>query len=246
MQERRNSSANALELRLSCTNPSTWSFFCCGYRNLWLKIKLIDPQPPQLNPLITASSTAVIGSINIHICLSSLPYTVNSCYYAPIYLCCLLHLEWGNSYAHTIITVYLRLFWSLEIYRNTYSAPAGSHRTASFTWIHLDHRPYSRQVTEWMECDVVIHPPPTVFPKVGSGALRDQWAIKYHCQNYSPTIVCHIRKYPTRVQVMEITFNLCFTNLHFFCSSDTHSTAINFRQIAEWPQTMVPPRIWDG
>ena len=165
---------------------------------LWLQESVTEnktnwSQPPQLNPLITASSTAVIGSINIHICLSSLPYTVNSCYYTPIYLCCLLHLEWGNSYAHTIITVYLRLFWSLEIYRNTYSAPAGSHRTASFTWIHLDHRPYSRQVTEWMECDVVIHPPPTVFPKAGNGALRDQWAIKYHCQNYSPTIVFTVR-----------------------------------------------------
>ena len=55
------------------------------------------------------------------------------------------------------------------------------------------HRPYSRQVTEWMECDFVIHPPPTVYPKAGNGALLDQWAIKYHCQNDSPTIAFTVR-----------------------------------------------------
>ena len=44
-----------------------------------------------------------------------------------------------------------------------------------------NHRPYSRQVTEWMECDVAIHPPPSMYPKAGNGALRGQWAIKYHC-----------------------------------------------------------------
>ena len=53
--------------------------------------------------------------------------------------------------------------------------------------------PYSRLVIEWMECDVVIHPPPTVYPKAGNGALRDQWAIKYHCQNDSPTIAFTVR-----------------------------------------------------
>ena len=45
------------------------------------------------------------------------------------------------------------------------------------------HKPYSRQVTEWMKCDVVIHPPPTVYPKAGNRALGHQWAIQYHCQN---------------------------------------------------------------
>ena len=54
---------------------------------------------------------------------------------------------------------------------------------------YSSHRPYSRQVTEWMECDVDIHPPPSVYPKAGNGALRGQWAIKYHCKNDSPTIV---------------------------------------------------------
>ena len=57
----------------------------------------------------------------------------------------------------------------------------------------LDHRPYSRQVTEWRECDVAIHPPSSVYPKAGNGALRDQWAIKYHCQNDSATIVFAVR-----------------------------------------------------
>ena len=55
------------------------------------------------------------------------------------------------------------------------------------------HRPYSRQVTEWMECDVAIHPPPSVYPKAGNGALRGQWAIKYHCINDRPTIVFTVR-----------------------------------------------------
>ena len=50
------------------------------------------------------------------------------------------------------------------------------------------HRPYSRQVTERMGCNVVIHPPPSIYPKAGNGALRDQWAIKYNCQNDSSTI----------------------------------------------------------
>ena len=55
------------------------------------------------------------------------------------------------------------------------------------------HRPYSRQVTVNGVCDVAIHPPPSVYPKAGNGALRDQWAIKYHCQNDSPTIVFTVR-----------------------------------------------------
>ena len=51
------------------------------------------------------------------------------------------------------------------------------------------HSPYSRQVTERMACSVVIHPPPSVYPKVGNGVLGDQQAIKYHCQNDKPTII---------------------------------------------------------
>ena len=56
------------------------------------------------------------------------------------------------------------------------------------------HRPYSRQVTEQMGCNVVIHPPPSIYPKAGNGALRDQWAIKYNCQNYSSTIAFTVRE----------------------------------------------------
>ena len=44
-----------------------------------------------------------------------------------------------------------------------------------------------------MECYVATHPPPSVYPKAANGALRDQWAIKYHCQNGSPTIVFTVR-----------------------------------------------------
>ena len=56
-----------------------------------------------------------------------------------------------------------------------------------------EHRPYSRQVTEWMKCDVVIHPPHTVNPKAGNVSHGDQWAIKYHCQNDSSTIALIVR-----------------------------------------------------
>ena len=38
---------------------------------------------------------------------------------------------------------------------------------------------FTRQVTERMECNVVMHPPPSMYTKAGNGALRDQWAIKY-------------------------------------------------------------------
>ena len=55
------------------------------------------------------------------------------------------------------------------------------------------YRPYSRQVIEWIECDVSIHPPSSVYPKAGNGALRGQWAIEYHCKNDSPTIVFTVR-----------------------------------------------------
>ena len=61
------------------------------------------------------------------------------------------------------------------------------------TGVCLLHRPYFRQVTEWMECDIAIHPPPSVYSKAGNGALRGQWAIKYHCKNDSPTIVFTVR-----------------------------------------------------
>ena len=89
------------------------------------------------------------------------------------------------------------------------------------------HRPYSRQVTERVGCNVAIHPPPSIYPKAGNGALWDQWAIKYNCQNDSSIIAFTVRdlvhwnyvisqKHPTRVQVVEITVNLCFCSLHFF------------------------------
>ena len=55
------------------------------------------------------------------------------------------------------------------------------------------HRPYSSQVTERLGCNVVIHPPPSIYPKAGNGALRDQWAIKYNCQNDSSTIAFTVR-----------------------------------------------------
>ena len=60
-------------------------------------------------------------------------------------------------------------------------------------WNWSVHRPYSRHVTERMGCNVAIHPPPSIYPKAGNGALRDQWAIKYNCQNDSSTIAFTVR-----------------------------------------------------
>ena len=46
----------------------------------------------------------------------------------------------------------------------------------------LIHRLYSHQVTERIECNVVIHPPTNIYLKAGNWALTDQWAIKCNCQ----------------------------------------------------------------
>ena len=96
---------------------------------------------------------------------------------------------------------------------------------------------FTRQVTERMECNVVMHPPPSMYTKAGNGALRDQWAIKYQSKwqsynriyraRFGPLKLWHIRKYPPRVQVEEITVDLCFCNL-IFCSSDTLYIKMNF------------------
>ena len=81
----------------------------------------------------------------------------------------------------------------LKLDPNEIHLPVSWRNNHSGATTPLDHRPYSRQVTDWMECDVVIHPPPTVYPKAGNGALRDQWVIKYHYQNDSPTIAFTVR-----------------------------------------------------
>ena len=73
------------------------------------------------------------------------------------------------------------------------------------------HKPYSRQVTERMEYNV-IHPPPSVYPKAGNSTLRDQWAIKYHCQKDSLTIVFTVRDL--------VTWNYCTSeNIPRVCKS---------------------------
>ena len=53
----------------------------------------------------------------------------------------------------------------------------------------LYHRPYCRKVRERMDRNVVIHPPTSIQPKAGEGALCDQWVIKYNCQNDSSSVV---------------------------------------------------------
>ena len=103
-----------------------------------------------------------------------------------------------------------------------------------------NHRPYSRQVTERMGCNVVIHPPPSIYPKAGNGALRDQWAIKYNCQNDSSIIAFTVRDLVHwNYVISQNTPRVCkswkslsiyvFAAYIFFCSPDTQSTEVNFR-----------------
>ena len=88
----------------------------------------------------------------------------------------------------------------------------------------LAHRPYSRQVTERMEYNV-IHPPPSVYPKAGNSRrpVSDKISLskrqsynRIHRARFGHLKLWHIRKHPTRMQVAQITVNLCFCNLHFF------------------------------
>ena len=60
---------------------------------------------------------------------------------------------------------------------------------------------YSRQVTERIECNIAIHPPPSMYLQARYGALRDQWAIQYryrNCSTHSPegnfTLKCTLKK----------------------------------------------------
>ena len=143
--------------------------------------------------------------------------------------CCfnLLPVELQEARALTSIPIIFKMRPVLRIY------PGGP------MWNVYEHRPYSRQVTEWMECDVAMHPPPSVYPKVGNGALRGQWAIKYHCRNDSPTIVFTVRElvhwnYVTSENIPRVckswkSLLIYVLATKIFCSPDTHSTAINFR-----------------
>ena len=126
--------------------------------------------------------------------------------------------------------------WNGNIFRVT--GPLCGNSPVTGEWLPA-HRPYSRQGTEWMECDVAIHPPPSVYPKAGNGALRGQWAMKYHCKNNSPTIVFTVRdlfhwNYVTSENIPRVckswkSLLIYVLATYIFCSSDTHSTAINFR-----------------
>ena len=88
----------------------------------------------------------------------------------------------------------------------------------------LIHRPYSRQVTERMECDVAKHTPPSVYPKAGNRALWDQWRIKYNCQNDSPTIVFTVRDL---VHLERGNCNYCHPNMGVGQSDCTDNDLLN-------------------
>ena len=87
---------------------------------------------------------------------------------------------------------------------------------------------YSRQVTERIECNVAIHLPPSVYPKAGNGALRDQWVITYSQSNSSTIIyterdLVH-RNYVTsqsKCASREYHCNLIFLKLTFLFIRDS-------------------------
>ena len=92
--------------------------------------------------------------------------------------------------------------------------------------------------TERMECNIVIHPP-SMYPKAGNDALRDQWAINYKCQNDSLTIAFTVRDFvqwnhdtseniPCVCKSWKSLLIYVFAT-YIFCSTDTHSTELNFR-----------------
>ena len=96
------------------------------------------------------------------------------------------------------------------------------------------HSPYSRQVTEQMACSVVIHPPPSVYPKVGNGVLGDQRAIKHYCQNDKPTIIFTARDLVHWNDVASENIpRVCKSwespLIHILFYIFVHSTEVNFR-----------------
>ena len=132
-----------------------------------------------------------------------------------------------SGYCQMIIEDEAELFAdAYNVFSQNWDIKSGHHSASC----RRNHRPYSRQVTEWMKCDVVMHPPHTVYPKDGNGAFGDQWAIKYHCQNDSSTIAFIVRdlvhwNYVSSENITHVCtswkslinhINLCFCNLHFF------------------------------
>ena len=131
----------------------------------------------------------------------------------------------------------------------------------------LAHRPYSRQVTERMEYNV-IHPPPSVYPKAGNGTLRDQWAIKYHCQKDSLTIVFTVRdlvtwNYGTSENIPRVckshkslliyvfeTYIFLFLrhSLHWIKLPVNYGVAANIGPLTNWRgvtvSTVIPTGVW--
>ena len=136
------------------------------------------------------------------------------------------HFAWGDQPFELRIEIY---------YRNSNKMIKWYSLIISLFWCY--NRPYFRQITEWMECNVVTHLPPGVYPKAGNGALRDQWAIKHHCQNYNPTIVVTVRnlvhwKYVISENIPRVskswkTLLISVFATFLLCSSDTHSNNVN-------------------
>ena len=129
-----------------------------------------------------------------------------------------------------------KIFFAFPGYTHFISSLQTFHNALIGVW---DHRPYSRQVTERMGCDVVIHLPPSIYPKAGNGALRDQWAIKYNCQNESSTIAFTVRdlvhwNYVISQNIPRVckswkSLSIYVFAAYIFCSLDTQSTEVNFQ-----------------
>ena len=112
------------------------------------------------------------------------------------------------------------------------------------------HRPCSRHVTERMECNFVIHPPPCMYHKATNEAACGQWAIEHNGQNDSSLIIFTTRdiahwNYVTSQNIYQL--NICqymFLQLTFFVRPK-HSSRKLISGTALWPQTSSATEIPD-
>ena len=97
----------------------------------------------------------------------------------------------------------------------------------------IEHRPCSRQVTEWMECNFVIYQLPRIYHKATNAAVCCQLAIKHICKNDSSLIIFTMRdivlrnyvssqKIPRFDKAWKILSIFVFAT-HIFSSSNTHT-----------------------
>ena len=109
MQERRNSIANALELRLSCTNPSKWSYDCFIFYNGSSNIGKVTYYSYWNGP---QSSWRVIGLSSTHALVSgSGPVHCSTIVYVVLSNTSFVHVH--NVYIGLLVLYTLQWWWFL-------------------------------------------------------------------------------------------------------------------------------------